>query len=284
METTEAPEAQAEVVPTEAPAAEPATDAPTDSSLSGESGGDQPSAFPSAEEFGWDDWDGEVGTLPEQIRPWAEPLSSRYTARADERIAQSTKDSTSLKELYEAMLEGKEDPRVAQYMQQIKELEEKHTGALGEWETKYGELEKTHSTYQANVEAAITKEADQYAKWFRAQNEDIFADNTLSATFVALLEEGWEMESAAVAARLPAASIQAARQAKADGVPDAYALRLAGGAESPAAPRPGAKITSGATAPARSSEQAALPEKVEATSFRDLRNQVARTALNKRGR
>ena len=281
MEATEAPGAQAEVVPTEAPAA---ADASVDSSLSGESGGDQPSAFPSSEEFGWDDWDGEVETLPEQIRPWAEPLSSRYTTRADERIAQSAKDSSSLKELYDALIEGKEDPRVAQYTQQLKELEEKHTGVLGEWETKYGDLEKIHKDYQTNVEAAITKEADQYAKWFRSQNEDIFANDTLSATFVALLEEGWEMESAAVAARLPAASIQAARQAKADGVPDAYALRLAGGAESPAAPRPGAKITSGATAPARSSEQAALPEKVEATSFRDLRNQVARTALNKRGR
>lgn len=281
MTKVEAPEAEAEVAPTEAPAV---ADAPTDSSLSGESGEGQPSAFPSAEEFGWDNWDGEVGTLPEQVRPWAEPLSSRYTTRADERIAQSAKDSTSLKELYEAMLEGKEDPRVAQYMQQIEELEKKHTGISTEWEGKYGELEKTHTAYQANVEAAITKEADQYAKWFRSQNEDIFANDTLSATFVALLEEGWEMESAAVAARLPAASIQAARQAKADGVPDAYALRLAGGAESPAAPRPGAKITSGATAPARSSEQAALPEKVEATSFRDLRNQVARHALNKRGR
>lgn len=268
---------EAEVAPTEA-LSEGASE---DSSLSSDAGESQPSAFPSADDFGWDDWDGDSEALPEEVRGWAD----RFTLRADERVAAATQDSATLKELYEALLEGKEDPRVEQYSQQLKELGESHETALTEWKNKYGELETTHQTYQRNVEAAITREADQYAKWFRTQNEDIFADEQLSASFVALLEEGWEMESAAVAARLPASALQTARQAKADGVPDEYALRLTGGAESPTAPRPGATITSGAQVPARSSEQAVLPEKVEPTSFQDLRTQAARRAINnKRGR
>ena len=147
-------------------------------------------------------------------------------------------------------------------------------------------MEKTYKDYQSNVEATIEREAEQYAKWFKSENADLFEDDNLAATFVALLDEGWEMETAATAARLPAAALNAARQAKADGVPDEYALRLSGGAESPSAPRPGASITSGATSQARSSEQMALPDKVEATSFKDLRSQAARFALNprKRGR
>lgn len=251
-----------------------------------EEASEQPSAFPSADEFGWDDWKGEVDSLPEQIRGWATPMQTYYQKWADNRAASMVDDAQSLKELYNSLLEGKEDPRISEYAAKIKELEEAQGTAKTEWESKYGELEKTYKDYQSNVEATIEREAEQYARWFKSENADLFEDDNLAATFVALLDEGWEMETAATAARLPAAALHAARQAKADGVPDEYALRLSGGAESPSAPRPGASLTSGATSQARSSEQMALPDKVEATSFRDLRSQAARFALNpaKRGR
>ena len=247
---------------------------------------EQPAAFPSANEFGWDDWKGEVDNLPEQVRGWATPMQTYYQKWADDKAASMVDDAKSLKELYNSLLEGKEDPRVAEYAAKIKELEEAQGTATTEWESKYGELEKTYKDYQSNVEATIEREAEQYAKWFKSENADLFEDDNLAATFVALLDEGWEMETAATAARLPAAALNAARQAKADGVPDEYALRLSGGAESPSAPRPGASLTSGATSQARSSEQMALPDKVETTSFKDLRSQAARFALNppKRGR
>ena len=247
---------------------------------------EQPAAFPSANEFGWDDWKGEVDNLPEQVRGWATPMQTYYQKWADDKAASMVDDAKSLKELYNSLLEGKEDPRVAEYAAKIKELEEAQGTATTEWESKYGELEKTYKDYQSNVEATIEREAEQYAKWFKSENADLFEDDNLAATFVALLDEGWEMETAATAARLPAAALNAARQAKADGVPDEYALRLSGGAESPSAPRPGASLTSGATSQARSSEQMALPDKVEAASFKDLRSQAARFALNppKRGR
>ena len=247
---------------------------------------EQPAAFPSADEFGWDDWKGEVDNLPEQVRGWATPMQTYYQKWADDKAASMVDDAKSLKELYNSLLEGKEDPRVVEYASKIKELEEAQGTATTEWESKYGELEKTYKDYQSNVEATIEREAEQYAKWFKSENADLFEDDNLAATFVALLDEGWEMETAATAARLPAAALHSARQAKADGVPDEYALRLSGGAESPSAPRPGASITSGATSQARSSEQMALPDKVEATSFKDLRSQAARFALNppKRGR
>ena len=247
---------------------------------------EQPAAFPSADEFGWDDWKGEVDNLPEQVRGWATPMQTYYQKWADDKAASMVDDAKSLKELYNSLLEGKEDPRVAEYAAKIKELEEAQGTATTEWESKYGELEKTYKDYQSNVEATIEREAEQYAKWFKSENADLFEDDNLAATFVALLDEGWEMETAATAARLPAAALNAARQAKADGVPDEYALRLSGGAARPSAPRPGASLTSGATSQARSSEQMALPDKVEATSFKDLRSQAARFALNppKRGR
>lgn len=277
-EETVAPEVapEAEAVPVEGSASE--AEAAEESA--------QPSAFPSADEFGWDDWKGEVDTLPEQVRGWATPMQGYYQKWADDKASSMVDDATSLKELYNSLLDGKADPRVAEYTAKFKEMEEAQGKATSEWETKYSGLETQYKEYQTRVETSIEREAAQYAKWFKTENPDLFENETLSTTFVALMNEGWEMESAAVAARLPAASLQAARQAKADGVPDEYALRLSGGAESPSAPRPGASITSGATSQARSSEQLALPGKVEAASFHDLRKQAARLALNpsKRGR
>tara|TARA_R110000765_G_scaffold426164_1_gene540970 strand:- start:842 stop:1480 length:639 start_codon:yes stop_codon:yes gene_type:complete len=209
-------------------------------------------------------------------------MNSYYSKRADTRFAEKLTEVEDLKELYDSLLSGKRDPKIGELEEALAEWEEKHNGTISEWEGKYGELEKTHKQYEANVEAAINQEATEYAGWFQSENADIFENEQLAAVFVGLLEEGWELEGAAEAARLPAPLLQAARQAKADGVPDSYAIRLAGRAKSPAAPRPGARITSGATTPARSREQTMLPNTKAPTSFKDLRHHAATRALKRK--
>jgi hypothetical protein len=271
-----AEEVEAGVAPAPASASESeavgsAPDASVDDSLSTDS-----EAQPTAS-FDWDGWDGEVDTLPESAREWATPFKTHYTKGLETQLT----EVEELKKLYDGLLAGHTDPRLEQMEAKIKEMEELHGKSSSEWETKYAELEKTYNEYHQQVEAAIDKEAEEYAQWFQQENTDLFENETLAEVFVGLLDEGWEMETAAEAARLPAPLLQAARQAKADGVPDAYALRIVGQAKSPAAPRPGAKLTAGATVPARSREQAMLPEKVQPTSFKDLRNQVARLALKR---
>lgn len=248
-----------------------ASDASVDDSLSTES-----EAQPTAS-FAWDEWDGETDSLPEAAREWADPFKTHYNKGLETQLT----EVEELKKLYDGLLSGHSDPRLEQMETKLKEMEGLHGKTNSEWETKYGELEKTHQEYQTQVEAAIDKEAEEYAEWFQQENTDLFENENLAELFVGLLDEGWEMETAAEAARLPAPLLQAARQAKADGVPDAYALRIVGQAKSPAAPRPGAKLTAGATVPARSREQAMLPDKVQPTSFKDLRNQVARLALKR---
>ena len=78
---------------------------------------------------------------------------------------------------------------------------------------------------------------------------------------------------------LTEAQLNTAREAKQNGVPDAYALKLIEGAvKRKPEPRPGAQITAGATSPAVPPNQV-KDETASAKSFDEIRNIAARSAL-----
>ena len=247
-EGTEGVEVEAEAAPVEVDSASVSDDAPVaevasdessdtaDSSLAAEAEGDDVStsetasvSFPSADEFGWDDWDGA----------------------SDPRITELQTASTTWGEKFSVL------------------------------ESQHEVLQREYEDYQKVVDQAIEEEAQMYVDSFKKTNNDLFMDEVLSDTFAGLLENGWTLEQAAVAARLPKNVLAVAEKARADGVPEAYALRLAEGAKSqPAKPRKGARITSGATTPARTPEQASL-DTSSAMSLKEYRSHVARNALKK---
>jgi hypothetical protein len=266
----------------EAPPAEPAVEVEAETSDPSQSVASEPevaapASFPSADEFAWDGWDGNDEGLPEQLRPWSDRFRTYHSASADQRIKEATERAKKSDELFQAILGGNEDPR-------IKEFESK----VGEWETKYNDLNTEFSgvrdqydSYQKMINEAIDAEAKQYAEWFQSQNEDVFTDETRASIFAGLLDEGWELETAAVAARMSPEQIQTARKAKKDNVPDSYAIRLAADAKSVASgPRPGAKLIAGATTPVRSAEQTAA-EPPRPSNLQDLRSSIAAKALKK---
>ena len=228
-----------------------------------------PISFPSAEEFGWDAWDGEHGTLPELLRPWGEKLKGHYDRQMDR-----------TQSLYDALLSGQEDPRIKEY-----------TDKMSEWETKYNELENSHNTvkseydaFKKGIEAEVEVEAKQYAAWFQQQHPDIFNNPKMGKAFAGLLDQGWNLASAAEAVKMSPEALVVAMKAKADGVPDSYALKFARGTKSaPPAPRAGARITSGATTPVRSAEQSAVDGR-KASTLKDQRNEVALRVLNSKRR
>jgi uncharacterized membrane-anchored protein YhcB (DUF1043 family) len=235
-----------------------------------------PVSFPSHEDFGWDEWDGDHEALPEQLRGWGNQFGAYYHKKMDSMAASI--DQT--REIYDALMGGHEDPRIAQMQSDLSGWQEKNAHTEGQLEF----LQKEFDEYRQIVEEAIKQEADEYAEEFAQSNQDLFENEQLSEPFAELLEEGWILEHAAVAARLPQHLRDVARQAKSDGVPDAYALKLAQGAKSkPAKPRPGAALTSGATTPARSSEQVPLATNTP-MSLREFRTQVARNALSNKRR
>ena len=267
--------APVEAVSDEAPvASDPSLSADTDPV------DEAPVSFPSADEFAWDDWDGEDNSLPEQMHSWADKFRTHYTALSDKRIADRDETDQYTRSLYEALSSGSEDPRVAEY-----------SAASKEWETKYTDLSTQHEslnteyrTVLENINKLVEQEAETFAEQFRASNEDIFSNDKLKQTFADLLEEGWDLETAVEASRLPKSVLEVARKAKVDGVPDSYALRFARETRMVTPkPRPGAKITAGATTPSRSPEQSSTPN-TNAMSLKDWRSHVARNALNKNKR
>ena len=55
--------------------------APADDSPSVDSGEGTPASFPSADEFGWDNWDGTEESLPEDVRTWGKQFQAYYAAQ-----------------------------------------------------------------------------------------------------------------------------------------------------------------------------------------------------------
>ena len=258
--------------------AAPAADAPVEveSSLTAEPDpqpeAEAPVSFPSADEFGWDTWDGKHESFPDQLQPWGERIGSFYSKKMED----LNNDLDRNKEIYEALMGGKEDPRLAKYQTEVSEWETKYNTR----EQEFNALQTEYTDYQKIVNQAIEDEANEYANAFRDANPQLFENGELKERFTALLEDGWSVESAAVASRLPKSALAVAREAKSNGVPETYALRLAEGAKSrPAKPRPGAQITAGATTPARPPEQAPLAPDTGAMSLRDFRTLAARRAL-----
>ena len=90
-----------------------------------------------ASSFAWDEWDGTVDALPEEHRE----LGGRFHSHYDTRLTEKSTEYDGLRELYDAMMSGQEDPRVARLQGENKSYGERHKA-----------LEDQFNTYKAQVE------------------------------------------------------------------------------------------------------------------------------------
>ncbi len=229
----------------------------------------------SFDEFDWAGWDGDMDLIPEKVRPWTQKVYDSRQGWVENQISQSESEIGRLKNLYESLVSGFDDPR----------LEEMQTSLSG-WETKYNDLQTKydeataqHTEYKSAIEAAVEAEANDYADKFQKKHAEIFSDPQKATLFAQLVEEGWDFELAPSLMHLTEAQLNTAREAKQNGVPDSYALKLIEGAvKRKPEPRPGAQITAGATSPAVPPNQV-KDETASAKSFDEIRNIAARSAL-----
>jgi len=238
-------------------------------------------SFPSSDDFGWGDWDGENGSLPPELQAWGEGFSAHYKNHYTGQFEAEKAETERLRSIYESLSAGLEDPRNAELAEQ-----------LTEWEGKYGTLEaeklalqNEYDAYKGALDASLKEEATNYAKWYQEQHSHIFADAALTEKFTNLLESGWELDYAPAALELGDEALAIANQALADGVPMRYALDLARKSTAqPArsAPRPGARITSGATGSPVAPNQAPKDALKEAKTLDDMRLAVAQRAFKRR--
>ena len=114
---------------------EPAVESSSESSTTS-------SSHPAANDFGWDDWDGEHTGLPETVSPWAEKVLAHHQTRFDSALAEKDRDYEVISKLYNDYLLTGEDPRVAEL-----------TTSNSEWEKKFEDLNSKYGTYKAGIEA-----------------------------------------------------------------------------------------------------------------------------------
>jgi len=235
-------------------------------------------SFPTADSFGWDAWDGKSDTLPEEIRGWNDRFSTHYKDHWAKHYEAETNEAERIRSIYQSLSAGLEDPRNAELTQQV-----------GEWETKYNALteerlalQNEFDAYKAALDKALEQEAEEYADWYQKQYAHIFEDPKLVDKLTNLLESGWDVDNAPSALELSDEALAIANKALTDGVPMRYALELARKTTAqPArsAPRPGARITSGATRSPVAPNQAPKDALREARSLDDMRLVAAQRAF-----
>ena len=218
-------------------------------------------------EFDLDSWNGDIDSLPDLHRS----VGTRINDMWNKRYSSKEEEIKELHRLNDALLLGSEDPR-------IQEFKEKYEAELG----RYGELETQFKSYQKQIQEAVQKDAQDYADKFRQKHQEIFDDEGKSAQLAELIEADWDPEVAVKLMSYGEKALEVAAQAKRDGVPDKYAMRLVEAAVAPKRQaetkvRPGAKITSGATASSLPNQSVMSLE--DAPSLDDKRTIAARRAL-----
>lgn len=223
-------------------------------------------------EFDFETWEGQVDSLPEEYRPIGSYFENRYSSQIEDfntKLSGANAELDQLRQLNDALLIGGEDPRIAQYQ-----------GEIESYKDKYSKLEEEYKQYQNHIDSMFENDAKKYADAFRAKNEEFFENEEKAAQLVALIEQDWDPEQAVQLLKLGEQAMEVAKKAKSDGVPDSYAIRLAETAvrrPAPAAPRPGAKITSGATASSTPNQEKMSLN--DSSTLDDRRLIVARRAI-----
>ena len=227
--------------------------------------------------FNWDGWDGSHDSFPDSVKPWAEKVYNQRESWVNAQISASEGEVGRLRDLYETLVSGHDDPRLSEFDTKVKSLEEKYK----ELENTHTQTIEEHSAYKKSIDDAIAQEADEYADRFAKKHAHIFENTEQATIFTELVEEGWDFEIVPELMGLNEGQINSARAAKQDGVPDRYAIQLAvRSAKSKPDPRPGARITAGATSPAVTPNQV-KSDFAEAKTFDDVRTIAARTALKR---
>jgi len=268
-ESVEAPAAEAPAAVSEAPASEAAApEAPVTVA-------EAPAADPvTSDNFGWDGWEGNTDAFPEDIRPWADGISKYHQASLDTHTA----NYTSLKELYDAVLLGEEDPRLGTMATERDALITERDKYKADFEGAQASMQQ----YQQAVQLHYVQKAEAALDRFVDSRPDILAKPEKYELFSELLTEKWDLESAGKLLDMPKEAADIARKAHKDGVPTAYAIRLALAKVPPQVqnpqPRPGATITSGATS-GRVSPNSAARGMGDAKSLEESRSMATRRAL-----
>ncbi len=205
--TEAAPAAAGGAPVAEAPVAEaPVADAPT---------------FASADDWGWDDWDGEATTLPEEVQGWYSRFNDRFGEERNslnEQISAATKSSKAWEDMFNSVIDGEADPRIAQ--------SEK---ALTDLQSEYAAYKQEQERLQQAYEEYVDRESSRYFNTVAERHPEIIerlnasegADDIV-LNLMGQTGEGLEFEDALLIWNKGEEAVAFAQQAVNDGVAGRY--------------------------------------------------------------
>tara|TARA_R100001129_G_scaffold24902_1_gene16207 strand:+ start:9735 stop:10661 length:927 start_codon:yes stop_codon:yes gene_type:complete len=206
-------------------------------------------------------WDGNIDSLPEHlqgpVRSIQKNLEGGYTKKfqtlADQRKEfessqtawneerekwESSKDDIiAERDLLKQMMDGGEDPRLAEF--------------TTKYETTQAELDSLKAQYeefQALVEQDIDAQANEYAEKFYAEHKELIDNEETSQILNGLLDNGWDPELSVKLVHQSEEALALANSLREKGTPQEIAVEhaLLKHGEKKRAPRPAAKLTAGA--------------------------------------
>jgi hypothetical protein len=241
-------------------------------------------AFTSADDWGWDEWDGEVGGLPEEVQGWYSRFSDSFAEERttlEEQLDSTVRRAKSWEDMYNAVFSGEEDPRIAEGLERYSTLE-------AEFNSYKEQQEEMHKQYEAYVD----KESTRYFKMVADRHPEVI--EKLNATeggdeqVLALMGENGEaleFEDALLVWSKGEEAVAFAQQAVNDGVAANYILDLVNSKfqeqAPPAAPAPKSQPDSVdlVTGSSRVAPKAAPPApKAKALNSREARLAAAERA------
>lgn len=157
--------------------------------------------------FRVDDWDLKPESLPERIRPVAERLTSHYSEEIG-RLSKQLEENRELHELYREIVEGKEDPRLKEYVSAKEELEASLKAIEEERDQYRTNLERLTSEVQKREDERIQKEFEAYQR----EHAWMFDDGPMQDQALKLLDEGWQTDTLPDVLKLPKEELAFARQ------------------------------------------------------------------------
>jgi len=248
-----------------------------------------------ADSFDVGSWDGEIDSLPEDVREFVRLVSDRkeknleagYTPKfqqlaEDRKTFEETRETwTGAKEeleaelkLYKALVDGNEDPRVQDLQTEL----EKALGAVKEGQDQQKALQQKYDVFQE-------KQDQLWLKQFKEQYKHIVEDDEKYKQLIGLADLGWEEEAAAQLVDLPEEVRQAAAEIvqthglAADGHKFAiqHAKMKLGHTTSPRKPRAASLVTAGATGQTNTAR--VQGGNIREMSRTDARQEAAKMAL-----
>jgi len=165
-----------------------------------------------ADDFGWDDWNGEGTGLPEHVGPWYDKFQTRFN---DDHRAELESAETRYKQLDEAFtaaLSNTEDPRYT-------ELEGKHTAL----QAQYDQMRQ----WRAQREALDEQDAQEWSKWFIEQNREVLTKEGNRDKYISYLQADIDPGDAITLLDLPDDAVAVALKARQEGAPSAWAAKVA---------------------------------------------------------